>query len=70
MLLRPFAVKIYPASPLPSPPQGGEGTIFMGGGDQEPVMMVYETIKHWMRTCQPLMAMQPGTVNGEPLKPG
>jgi hypothetical protein len=31
-----------PPSPRPSPPSGGEGMIFMSGGDQIPVMMVCE----------------------------
>jgi len=31
-------------SPFPSPPAGGEGTVFMSGGDQEPVMRVYEFV--------------------------
>jgi hypothetical protein len=35
-----FTVKIHPPHPDPLPPLGGEGMIFMSGGDQIPVMMV------------------------------
>jgi len=32
--------------PSPLPPQGGEGTIFIGWGDQELVMRVYEFVNN------------------------
>jgi hypothetical protein len=35
-----FTVKIHPPHPDPLPPPGGEGMIFMSGGDQISVMMV------------------------------
>jgi hypothetical protein len=35
-----FTVKIHPLHPDPLPPLGGEGMIFMSGGDQIPVMIV------------------------------
>jgi hypothetical protein len=38
-----FTVKIHPPHPDPLPPLGGEGMIFMIGGDQIPVMMVCDS---------------------------
>jgi len=38
-----FTVKIHPLHPDPLPPLGGEGMIFMSGGDQIPVMMVCDS---------------------------
>jgi hypothetical protein len=38
-----FTVKIHPPHPGPLPPLGGEGIIFMSGGDQIPVMMVCDS---------------------------
>jgi hypothetical protein len=40
-----FTVKIHPPHPDPLPPPGGEGMIFMSGGDQIPVMMVWGLVK-------------------------
>jgi hypothetical protein len=39
-----FCRENTPPHPCPLLPLGGEGTIFMGEGDQESVMTVYETI--------------------------
>jgi hypothetical protein len=38
-----FTVKIQPPHPDPLPPLGGEGMIFMSGGDQIQVMMVCDS---------------------------
>jgi len=38
-----FTVKIHPPHPDALPPLGGEGMIFMSGGDQIPVMMVCDS---------------------------